>query len=327
MTPAPILQPYIDSTMRSCFVSCEHKFFLEFVLGLRPPGVSIDLHAGACFAKAREHVGKAVHLERRSLEDALRTAHAEFMVEWGDIVPIKDTPKTRDRVWEAVEDYFVTYPPLTDHIQPYRLEGHPTFEFTFAIPLDFPDFPLHPESKEPFIYSGRFDMLGEWCGRPIIQDDKTTTSISANWAEQWQLRAQLLGYVWACTQMGIPLDTVCIRGIGILKTKFHQVEAMPSFSRWEVERWLEQLRRDLVRLVKAYTDHYWSWNLGETCNSYGGCQFRDVCKAKNEEAWYSRYTVHRWNPLQLNPIQETGKCLSQPDLPKVQPFTLETSTR
>ena len=42
----PILPGYIDATMTTCFRSCPRKFYDEFVLGLRPPGLSIDLHAG-----------------------------------------------------------------------------------------------------------------------------------------------------------------------------------------------------------------------------------------------------------------------------------------
>lgn len=311
----PIFQPYIDSTMRSCFVSCPHKWFLEFCLGLRPGGISIDLHAGACFASALEHIGKRVHTEKVPLDEALRSAHAEYLMNWGDVVPTKDTPKTRDRVWQAVynEDgasdsrgYFQVYPPMTDHVQPYFVDGRPTFEFTFAEPLDYPNFPRHPLTGDPFIYSGRFDMLGQWNGRPIIRDEKTTTSLSANWSNQWQLRAQLLGYVWACRRLGIDIDTVCIRGVGILKTKFHQVEAMITFADWEVERWLCQLARDIRRMVDCWNLQYWDYNLGETCNSYGGCQFQDVCRARNEEAWYDRYVVKRWNPLLKNPTAEEG---------------------
>ena len=237
MDHQPILEQYIDSTMRSCAVSCQHKHYLEFILGLRPLGISIHLHAGGCFASAIEHVGRRVHEDHQPLDAALKSAHAEYLMRWGDVTANADTPKTRERVWEAVEDYYATYPPLTDHVQPYFVEGKPTIKFTFAEPLDDPEFPRHPVSGEPFIYSGRFDRLGQWNGRPVIQDEKTTTSIGANWSNQWQLRAQLCGYVWACRRVGIPVDTVCIRGVGILKTKFHQVEAMITFADWEIERW------------------------------------------------------------------------------------------
>src|SRR5262245_20237342 len=115
-----ILPPNIDSTMISAFRSCHRKSFNEFILGLRPPGMSIDLHAGGCFAKAIETVRRAVHIKGYDLPNALMAGQIAFEAEWGDVVPPpnKKTAKTKDRVWEAVDDYFKKYPPLTDHIQP-----------------------------------------------------------------------------------------------------------------------------------------------------------------------------------------------------------------
>ena len=112
---------HIDATMRSCFVSCPQKFKLEFIHGYRLPGVSLDLHAGACFSSAVEETRKQIWLNGKSLSDALVVAEARFFQEWGDVEPPewKRTAKTKDRVWEAVESYFTQYPPLTDHIRPY----------------------------------------------------------------------------------------------------------------------------------------------------------------------------------------------------------------
>ena len=197
----PILPPYIDSTMVSAFRSCPRKFYNEFILGLRPSGISIDLHAGGAFAHALEVVRNEIFVNHRPMNEALLRASAAFEIYWGDfVVPEhKKTNKRPDRVWAAVEDYFAKYPPLTDHIQPYFIAGKPTFEFTFAIPLDGDNptqpWPRHPISGEPFIYSGRFDMLGEYLGMPIVEDDKTAgTGFYSGWSEKWDLRSQFIGY-------------------------------------------------------------------------------------------------------------------------------------
>lgn len=312
----PELPRYIDSTMISAFRSCPQKFYKEFILGLRPAALSIDLHAGAVFASTLEHVYRAIYTDGLELKAAMLSAYRFFLSEWGDVVPLKNTPKTRENVWAAIESYFDTYPPLTDQVQPYIVNGKPAFEFTFAIPLmpATPDiearngigldgFPLHP-SGDPFIYSGRFDMLGDIYGRPCVRDEKTTTSIGSNWADQWNLRSQFSGYVWACQQSGLDLDTVVVRGIGILKTMTHQVQAIKQYSAENVARWHEQLRRDLWRLRRMWDEGYWDYNLADACTSYGGCAFRDLCNSPNEANWYGNYTVRRWNPLQKNPIEE-----------------------
>src|SRR5689334_6797378 len=132
----PPLPQNIDSTMISCFRSCPRKFYLEFVLGLRPTAVSIDLHAGACFASAIENIYLGVHQQHLPFEKAMQRAFASFMTQWGDPLIVKDTPKTRERVWGAVEEYFRQWTILTDPVQPHFLEGKPSMEFTFAIPLD-----------------------------------------------------------------------------------------------------------------------------------------------------------------------------------------------
>src|SRR5262245_24327447 len=251
--PDLILPKHIDSTMISCARSCSQKFFLEFCHGLRPTRFSIDLHAGACFATAVETVGKCVHEHKMDLESALQRALAVFLDAWGDLEPEKDTPKTKERVWEAVEEYFKMWPPLTDHVQPHFINGKATYETTFAIPLEpaahpvdvdldeigaYTSFPLHP-SGEPFLYSGKLDRLGDWRGKLVGQDEKTTTSIGAKWSDQWQLRSQYIGYTWALQQMGLLVDTIIVRGIGILKTKFTLVEAAPMYNSFLVERWHE----------------------------------------------------------------------------------------
>lgn len=306
----PQLPLHIDSTMRSCFVSCPQKFFLEFCHGLRPSRVSVDLHAGACFAAALEHLYRLVHTENVATENAMLRTYGHFLTQWGDFTPIKDTPKTRDRMWEAFEDYVQTYSPKTDHVQPAMLDGQPSYEFSFGIPLlpalDHDDgvaFPLHP-SGSPFIYAGRFDMLGRWNDRLVVRDEKTTTSIGVDWANQWDLRAQFMGYVWACQQSGLDLDTVIVRGIGILKTKITQVEAIKHYPRFMIDRWHEQLRRDLWRIRRAWDALYFDWNLADACSSYGGCAFRDVCTSPSPERWMANYVVRHWNPLNRNPIAE-----------------------
>lgn len=333
------LPPFIDSTMRSAFVSCSQKFFREFVQGFRPPGVSIDLHAGGCFAGAVEETYKQVYIHGKSLEQASNVAHARFMQEWGDVeVPEwKRTAKTKDRTWEAVFGdgtpkgigYFQQYPPHTDHVKPYiDASGKPTLEYTFAVPLEpyisprktefrdssggwsvdyteeAPYFPEHPNGG-PFIYTGRFDMLGQMNGRPVVRDEKTTGgTMGADWAEKWDLRSQFLGYCWACQQCGIDVDTVVVRGISIQKTQIVHAEAVKTYSKFLIQRWHEQLRRDLWRLRRAWDEGYWDFNLGETCTSYGNCIFMPVCTSANPDAWLSNFEVRHWDPTKKNPVAE-----------------------
>lgn len=318
----PELPLHIDSTMISCARSCLQKFYLEFVNGYRPKGgKSIDLHAGGCFATAIEEVYTQVHVNKRSLDDALTVAQVRFDLEWGDfeIPEWKKTSKTWERMWEAVVDYFRQYPPLTDHVQPYfNAEGKPTFEFTFAIPLEpiisfDPEiagmedgkrlkdshFPCHP-SGSPFIYTGRLDMMGTYMGRPVWRDEKTSKNnpqTNSNWSEQWDLRSQFIGYTWALQQLGIDCEGGIVRGIGILKEKIGHAEAHKTYSQFIIDRWYEQLRRDLWRIRRAYDEGYWDFNLADGCTSYGNCMFTRVCQSTTPESWLNEFEIRKWNPL------------------------------
>lgn len=306
-TLTPHLPAYIDSTMMSAFRSCPRKFYNEFILGLRPSGISIDLHAGGAFAHCLEVVRHEIYLNNRTLPEALLRANAAFEIYWGDftIPEHKKTNKRPDRVWAAVESYFNQYTPHTDHIQPYISNGKPTFEFTFAIPLEGPGWPVHPVTGEPFLYAGRFDMLGEYMGMPIVEDDKTSgAGHYANWSEKWDLRSQFIGYTWACRELGIEVDSVAVRGVGIQMTDIAHAEAIKPYSNHLRALWLDQLRRDLNRLVACWNEGYFDYNFGEACTGFGNCIFTQPCQSIDPDAWLKTFDVRRWNPTMKDPTKE-----------------------
>lgn len=317
-----ILPAYIDSTMMSAFRSCPRKFYHEFLLGLRPAETSIHLHAGGCFASALEFFYSAVFDKNLPTVEAKKHAFVAFTQSWAEYPKEglnpkgEETAKSFNRMWEAVDEYIATFPPLTDHVQPYKSDdGQITTEFSFAIPLDNPIFPRHPITGEPFIYAGRFDLLGSYLNRPCVMDQKTGSYAGATWAEQWDLRAQFMGYVWACQVCGIPLDTVIVRGVIIQKTQIKFPEAVKIFPQHMIDRWYHQLSRDLTRLVNCWNEGYFDYNFGDSCTAYGNCMFRSVCTSKVPSAWMNEYRISRWNPLLRVPVgdpKETVNSLTTP---------------
>jgi hypothetical protein len=274
--------------MTTAFRNCPRKFYNEFILGLRPPGLSIDLHAGGAFAHSVETVRREIFINHRTLPEALLRALAAFEIYWGDfrIPEQKKTNKTPERVWAAVESYFKMYPPAHGSHSPYFLDGKPTLEFTFAIPLDGPGWPTHPVTNDPFLYAGRFDLLGEYLGVPIVCDDKTSgQGHYANWSEKWDLRGQFIGYTWACRELGIDVDAVAVRGVGIQMNGIAHAEAIKPYSDSLRAKWLEQLRIDLHRIVEMWHSGYWDYNFGEACTNYGNCVFAQSCQSATPEAW------------------------------------------
>jgi hypothetical protein len=307
MIVRPELPLHIDSTMLSCFRSCQKKFYWEFVRGLRPRALSADLHAGAVFASALERYYICVYKHSLPHDTSLAYAVEHFEELWGDYETPKYNPKSRDRMMAALLDYLATYPPHIDRFQPYvTQDSNPTFEFTFAIPLDFANFPRHP-SGDPFIYSGRADALGSYDGLPCIRDEKTTKGIGDTWSRQWDLRGQFIGYCWAAQISGLAVEQVLVRGIGILKTEIKQIEALKQYPRHIIDNWLVTLQHDVQRLRKAWDAGAFDYNFGEACSAYGGCQFNPLCVAKDPEPWTTDYEVRHWNPLAKNPLEFTPK--------------------
>lgn len=307
-----ILPSYIDATMMTTFRSCPQKFFREFCQALRTGDLSIDLHAGGVFSATLERFYQEFWTNGCETNVALARAYATFTTEWGDFIIRKDRhPKTPENMWAAVESYIATYPPRTDHVQPYFLGDAPSFEFSFAIPLDFPGFPKHPVSGDPFVYVGRFDLLGKLVSAgelPCVRDEKTAQRLESNWSEKWDLRSQFLGYCWALQHLGIKCNTTVVRGVIITLTMIRQVEAIKTYPQFLIDRWYEQLRKDLNRMVSLW--ELWTttndasafdYNLGDSCVAYSHCHLMPMCSSPHPENWVSSYEVRRWNPLLRNP--------------------------
>jgi hypothetical protein len=311
MTPQAVLPQHIDSTMINSFRSCHQKFKNEFIFGLRPPEPSIDLHAGACFSATLERLYREIYHNGLDTSAALARAYATFTHEWGDFVIRKEKhPKTPENMWAAIEDYVRVYPPKSDRVQPYYSGDAPSLEFSFAIPLEFPNFPRHPVSGDPFIYTGRFDLFGKRDERPVVRDEKTAQRLESNWAEKWDLRSQFLGYCWALQHNGIPCNTVVVRGVIVTLTTIRQVEAVKIYPQHLIETWFEQLRRDLINITECWNEGYWDYNFGDSCTQYSHCPFMTLCSSPHPENWYESYEVKRWNPLNRNPSRQDPSSIA-----------------
>ena len=176
-------------------------------------------------------------------------------------------------------------------------DGRRGIEFSFSEPIDF----AHPETGDPLIYVGRFDMLCNYAGGVYGEDDKTTSQLGASWGRQWDLRSQFTSYCWGAARGGIELQGFIVRGISILKTKYDSAQALTYRPKWMLEEWYEQLvAGDLPRMLAMWESGKWQKSLAEACNEYGGCGFKQVCMAPpaDRKSWLETSFEHRvWNPV------------------------------
>ena len=285
-----------DNTMRAEFVSCPRAFFYRFQHGCDLATPSVHLHAGASFAKGLEVARKRFYDEGNSADVAVAHSLAALYTAYGDFDP-GDSAKSADGIAGALEYYFSVFPLDTDRAKPTRTAtGRSAVEFNFVLPI--PEV-CHPETGEPMLYSGRFDMLADWNGAIYVEDDKTTGSLGASWAKQWELRSQFTGYVWGAQQFGYDVRGALIRGIAILKRGYNHAEAVVYRPQWMIDQWYAQLVRDLHRAIDMWREGYWDANFADSCASYGSCQYLQLCTTPDPSQWANgsgRYAMRFWNP-------------------------------
>ncbi len=305
------LPQVIDSTIRSEYVGCHTKGYYSFQRNLGPLEPSIDLIAGGAFARGLEVTRLAFYHEKLSLEDSLQKGILEAIAAYGDVTPPEHkSAKSVERVCTALVAYFQKYHPARDHIQPYFVAGKPAVEFTFSIPLPI----NHPESGEPFIYAGRFDLLGLYNGQLIGVDEKTTSQLGPTWSSKWRLRGQFTGYTWACLEYGLPVVGIVARGVSFLKGRkgatdpadFHGFEeSLQLKSKFEIDAWYVQLLNDVKRMVEAWEKNWYDQDFSDTCADYSGCPFMSLCTTSDPEAWIpGKFATRSWNPLAKVPASQ-----------------------
>lgn len=285
----------LDSTFMAAFKSCPQKANLEFVQHWKLRDQSVHLHAGAAYASGMEAARTAYYIDGLNAEDSVATGLQALLTAYGNFECPPDSAKSAERMAGALEFYFSRYRLGEDKATPMTLPGGKRgIEFSFLEPLDI----LHPETGDPILYSGRMDMMCDFEGMKLGEDDKTASQLGASWPRQWDLRSQFTGYVWGARRAGIILNGFLVRGVSILKTKYDTLEAITYRPDWQIDRWEQQLHRDIKRLIAAWEEGYYDYNLDHACAEYGGCPFRSVCQMRDPSNLLSQqFERRRWDPV------------------------------
>ena len=281
--------------MLGAFRSCPQKLYRSYIEHWKPKTESVHLIAGGAFAKGIEVARKAYYEQGASEADAIATGLHALLVAYGDFETPADSAKSATRMAGALEFYFENYPLDNASAVPVKFEtGKLAIEFSFAEPLDI----VHPISGDPILYTGRADMIAEFCGGNYCVDEKTTSSLGASWGKQWEMRSQFTGYQWAANKAGMNVQGTLVRGVSILKTKYDHLQHVTYRTPYEVDRWLDQTHRDIKRAIAMWESGHWDYSLDHACAEYGGCSMVSVCKSNNPETWLPVYFEQRvWDPL------------------------------
>ena len=286
----------VDNSMISAYKSCPALFYYQYLRSLSPTAKSIHLHAGGAYAKGLEVARFAYWRDGASEQAALAAGVRALVQEWGDYKESEDETKSLSNMMLALEAYFEHYGWKEDHIQPYfPRAGEPAVEFSFAIP--FEDI-LHPQTGDPILYAGRFDMIGLHEGALYAVDEKTTKQLGASWGNQWELRSQFMGYCWAAQHYGHPVAGAIVRGISILKHEFGHKQVIVHNPPHKLEKWLETTKHYLRCMVDDWKQGRFMQVFDSACSHYGGCPFHIVCgKLNPERTLQANFVTRVWDPL------------------------------
>lgn len=279
----------IDNSMRTTFVSCPQKFNLNYMQNWVPGRTNEHLQAGAAFAHGLEVTRFAYFDHGKTQSEAVELGWRAIVEDYGRYDAEHpnnagyDTHKTCERMAGALLYYFDVWPFESDFLIPVRIGDRLGVEVSFTLPIDLP----HPQTGEPLLYYGRFDMLAQHrqSGEFYMDDEKTASQLGNSWVKQWRLASQFTGYAWAMREMGYPVTSGIIRGISILKTGYNHGQALVQRPKFLIERWYEQLLRDIKKMIECWDTGYFDHNYGPSCSAYGNCSFLDVCAAQNPETW------------------------------------------
>jgi hypothetical protein len=286
----------LDNTILSTFRSCPIKCYRTYFQHWKPKALSVDLHAGASFARGLEVARRDFFDNGADQDEAMASGLGALLIAYGDFICPPDNPKSKERMAQAFEYYLSDEWSLTrDTARPARMaSGKHAIEFSFAEPLPV----NHPTTGQPLIYTGRADEIVEMNGGLWVEDDKTSKQLGNKWADQWEMRSQFSGYTWAGRNQGWKVDGVLVRGCAILKTEFKRAQHITYRPDWEVQRWLDQTCRDIEKMIGAWKSGIWDYDMGESCAAYGGCKLLPICKRPNPEEWMDAFFERReWNPM------------------------------
>lgn len=291
----PPFPAVLDNSALSAFRSCPRKFELEYLQNWKPKAQSVHLHAGGAFARGLEVAREAFFVRGEGSEAAIAEGLLALWVFYGDFECPEDSPKSAERMGQALVYYFDAWELQHDTAVPSTFpSGRRGIEFSFLEPLDL----THPTTGEPLLYSGRFDMVVDYAGGRFGEDDKTTGQLGATWPNQWDMRAQFSGYCWGAKQVGFPIDGMLVRGVAIRKTGYDHVQTVTYRPQWMIDRWYEQTLRDIKRMIGAWEAGQFDYNLDESCNAFGGCIFKMPCLSFEPESWLKTgFERRRWDPV------------------------------
>jgi RecB family exonuclease len=290
--------------MCSTFMDCPSKFYLRYVLGLRPrrkdPKKDGALDWGTCWHEAM----------------------FSFM----------DTPGTEDvrlvAGLEAIDLYYPSY--LTPDVDNVKRSKHRLIEQYFAYTEKWlrreGEFETLRNEQYFDVYDAEVDL--RWCGRidsvrRIVRngkirvwDYKTTKAMGPQYFDQFEMSFQFPGYVWAVQHMMTePVWEITVDVMYTVSKSFEFFERTFRYDAFRLREWEQNCKRitDRMRYMlehHLYEPNAWDKNW-QDCTRYGRCRFFNVhsLNPRGEGRLLELrddYVVERWDPSSVVEVTKTN---------------------
>ena len=326
-------------SLLSCNRSAEYK-----LVHSRQSGSRAALTFGAAI-----HSGLEIWYRNKQLigiettrEDLLSRCYSAIESTFAESPPSHFSPdyRTSDYAIQSFHSYITHY--KDEILTPFTHQDKPLVEFSFSFPLGKSELPIdvfgywppfgtltNDPQKEKEVYlhggtipvtiewSGIVDMLAEVNGSLYVVDHKTTSILSQDFFDGFEIAMQPVGYfsavraafpdlpikgflanVLACRK---PVAAVTKRGRPTTSKPFEALRRQYNYSDWHVE----EFKRDALALIEelfanltnSYFPRKTTWCVGK----YGKCPFFDVCALPPEQRMSmlqsDNYTNNTWRPV------------------------------
>lgn len=297
-----------DATSLSNYAKCPRYYQLVNLEGWAPDLTSVHLDFGGWYASALESYYK-LRADGTSPDDSIRevintalfeTWEFEEDPETGEPIPGSGQPwdrfhnaKTRFTLIRSIVWYLEKFGENDNTTIIHLDNGKPAAELSFSLEL-----------SSDVVYCGHMDRMVEYGGDgdKYVMDQKTSGStITPKFFEGFSLDFQMSGYSYAGRVLyNTPVKGVIIDAaqIAVGFTEFtrgftYRTDAVLDF-------WAQNTLEIIRRAQRDIAENKFPLNYS-SCDKYGGCQFRDVCK-RSPEFWENglraKFTQRpRWDPL------------------------------
>lgn len=286
-----------DSVSLNSFKTCPRKYYYEIVLGyelkLRPATLGFGIAFHTCAETWHKLIASGMP------RDIAITRIVRLAGLLGETITPGDPVRTKETLVRTVVWYLLQFwqdPAVTTHLT----TGKPAVEFSFTFPLTFVN------GTEIFL-CGHIDRIVEFLGDILISDYKTTKSaLDHRYFEQYKPNGQLKQYLLAATVLARTGTAIPTPPSGVLVEAAQVGVTFSRFMRFPVNYLPSDLEEyaldtaDWIERAHACADSG-RWPMNESsCDKYGGCTFREVCRqSPNYRRLYleAKFQPRVWDPL------------------------------